>query len=145
MAASADDTALDAVVLWDSAVCPGVIPVLALARPPFAHAIPFHLGDVAGRAHVLGGSKGVQHVMLAGRGGTAQLVVTGVSVLERPYLLTDLTALQTRRTARLGALDALNALWRTRAQTSTLSRDRPLPDRMRAVLRALDACLAGLS
>jgi len=131
-------------VLWDPALYPAAIPAVAVRRPPSPGAAPFRPRRAIRTDIVREGCRR-EHARLSRGGDTVQLAVAGASLLEAPYLLTDLAIPDATLRPRLAAVAAFNRLSEGRLNAGPCRPEaRPSP-RLAVVLRALDGYLAGAS
>lgn len=137
-------TTRDAVVLWDPAVSPAAIPAIALSAAPSLAAAPFQPRRAI-RTDIFREGSGREHVRLSQGADKVQLAVSGASLLEAPYLLTDLVIPDTVARARLAAIAAFNRLSRRGFKAGRGDAERPASPRLPLVLRALDGSLGGAS
>lgn len=131
-------------MLWDPALCPAAIPAVALRTPPSAGAAPFRPRRAI-RTDIVRAGSGREHVRLSRGGDKVQLAVSGASLLEAPYLLTELAIPNTIARPRLAAIVALNRLSEGRFNAGPARPEAPPLPRLALVLRALDGHLAGAS
>lgn len=85
---------------------------------------------------------GREHVRLSRGRETIQLALSGASLIDTPYLLTELAIPDAIARPRLAAIAAFNRLAQDRFNADQPPEARPSP-RLALVLRALDASLAG--
>lgn len=96
-------------MLWDPALCPAAIPTLAVRLPPFAGAAPFQPRPAI-RTDIFREGSGREHVRLSQGREQVQLAVSGASLLDAPYLLTELAIPDAIARPRLAAIAAFNRL-----------------------------------
>jgi hypothetical protein len=131
-------------VLWDPARCPAVLPAVAVPTPPSAGAAPFRPRRAI-RTDIFREGRGREHVRLSQGRETVQLAVSGASLLDAPYLLTELVIPDDIVRPRRAAIAAFNRLAQGRFSAGP-SRPEARPSaRLALVLRALDGHLAGAS
>jgi hypothetical protein len=134
----------EAVVFWDPPLCPAAIPAIAVRTPPAAGAAPFRPRPAI-RMDIFREGNGREHVRLSQRRESVQLAVSGASLLDAPYLLTELAIPDDIARPRLAAIAAFNRLSQGRFNAGP-SRPEAIPSpRLALVLRALDGHLAGAS
>lgn len=126
-------------------LCRAVIPAVAVRTPPSPAARPFHPWRAAIQTAMFRDAGGRQHVRLRQGNENIQLAVSGASLLESPYLLTELVLPEDLARSRLTAIAAFNRLPRRSISAGPLSSERLASQRLQLVLRALDAYLAGAS
>jgi hypothetical protein len=131
-------------VLWDPALCPAVLPAVAVRTPPFAAAAPFRPRRAI-RTDIFCEGSGREHVRLSQGRETVQLAVSGASLLDAPYLLTELVLPDDIVRPRLAAIAAFNRLSQSRLNPGPSRPEAPPLPRLALVLRALDGHLAGAS
>lgn len=131
-------------MLWDPALCPAAIPALAVRTPPSAGAAPFRPRRAI-RTDIVREGSGREHVRLSRGGDKVQLAVSGASLLDAPYLLTELAIPDTIARPRLAAIAAFNRLSEGRFNAGPARSEAPPLPRLALVLRALDGHLAGAS
>jgi hypothetical protein len=132
-------------VFWDPAICPGVLPAVALPLRAARDGPVFRLGDLPGHITLLRHRLGSQHVLIETERCTIQLAVSGASVLKPVRLLVDLLPERTRVRSHLDAMERLNRLWSVGRLSSRLPCDDTSNVRLRLVLQALDGWCAGAS
>jgi hypothetical protein len=131
-------------VLWDPALCPAVLPTVAVRTPPSAAAAPFQPRRAI-RTDMFREGSGREHVRLRQGREEVQLAVSGATLLDAPYLLIELAIPDDIARTRLAAIAAFNRLWQGRFLAGPSRPEaRPSP-RLALVLRALDGYLAGAS
>ena len=130
--------------VWDPALCPGAIPALAVRTPPSAGAAPFQPRPPI-RTDMFRDAGGREHVRLSQGGEQVQLTVFGASLLDAPYLLTELAIPDQIARPRLEAVAAFNRLAQGRFNAGSSRPETRASARLALVLRALDGHLAGAS
>lgn len=131
-------------MLWDPALCPAAIPAVAMRTPPSAGAAPFQpWGPI--RTDIFREGSGREHVRLSQGREKVQLAVTGASLLDAPYLLTELAIPDAIAHPRLEAVAAFNRLLQGRFNAGLSGPEVLGSPRLPLVLRALDGHLAGAS
>jgi hypothetical protein len=106
----ADAPALDARaahVIWDPAICPGVIPVKAERAKGRSG---LRLDELPAAVTIVRDVSGTQHVLLQQGGHTLQLAASGADVRRPVRLLTELALEKAHVPARLGAIERFNRL-----------------------------------
>lgn len=88
---------------------------------------------------------GREHVRLSQGGEQVQLTVFGASLLDAPYLLTELAIPDDIARSRLAAVAAFNRLSQGRFNAGPSYSEASASPRLPLVLRALDCHLAGAS
>lgn len=126
-------------------LCRAVIPVVAVSAPPSPAAMPFHPWRAAIQTAIFRDAGGRQHVRLRRGNAKIQLAVSGVSLLDSPYLLTELAIPDDLAPSRLTAIAAFNRLPRRSIIADQSAAERLASQRLQLVLRALDGYLAGVS
>jgi len=126
-------------------LCRAVIPVVAVSAPPSPAATPFHPWRAAIQTAIFRDAGGRQHVRLRQGNAKIQLAVSGVSLLESPYLLTELAIPDDLARTRLAAIAAFNRLPRRSIIADLSASEHLASQRLQLVLRALDGSLAGAS
>jgi hypothetical protein len=126
-------------------LCRAVIPVVAVRTPPSPDALPFHPWCAAIQTDIFRDAGGRQHVRLRRGSANIQLAVSGISLLESPYLLTELVLPDDLARARLAAIGAFNRLSGRRIMAGPSSAEGVASQRLPLVLQALDGYLAGAS
>jgi len=126
-------------------LCRAVIPVVAVSAPPSPAAMPFHPWRAAIQTAMFRDAGGRQHVRLRQGNEKIQLAVSGVSLLDSPYLLTELAIPEGFARPRLAAIAAFNRLPRRNVMADPSSAGRLASQRLQFVLQALDGYLAGAS
>lgn len=127
-------------------LCRAVIPVVAVSTPPSPAAMPFHPWRAAIQTAMFRDAGGRQHVRLRQGNAKIQLAVSGgVSLLDSPYLLTELAIPEDLARPRLAAIATFNRLPRRSIIADPLPSERLASQRLQLVLRALDGYLAGAS
>ena len=134
----------EAVVLWDPALCPAAIPAVAVRMPPSAGAAPFQPRRAI-RTDIFREGSGREHVRLSQGREKVQLAVSGASLLDAPYLLTELAIPDEIARPRLEAIAAFNRLAQGRFNPGPSRPEVLASPRLPLVLRALDGHLAGAS
>jgi hypothetical protein len=132
------------VVLWDPALCPAAIPAVAARTPPSAGAAPFQLRRAI-RTDIFRDGSGREHVRLSQGRQKVQLVVSGGSLVDAPYLLIELAIPDDIARPRLAAIAAFNRLSQGRLDAGPPRPEALASHRLALVLRALDGYLAGAS
>jgi hypothetical protein len=131
-------------VLWDPALCPAAIPAVAVRKPPSAGAAPFRPRRAI-RTDIFREESGREHVRLSQGREKVQLAVSGASLLDAPYLLTELAIPDAIARPRLEAVAAFNRLLQGRFSAGPPRPEARASSRLALVLRALDGYLAGAS
>lgn len=126
-------------------LCRAVIPAVAVSTPPSPAAMPFHPWRAAIQTAIFRDAGGRQHVRLSPGNEKIQLAVSGVSLLDTPYLLTELVLPEGLARPRLATIAAFNRLPRRSIFADPSSAERLASQRLQLVLRALDGYLAGAS
>jgi len=134
----------EAVVLWDPALCPAAIPAVAVRTPPSAGGALFQPRPPI-RMDIFREGSGREHVRLSQGRERVQLAVFGASLLDAPYLLTELAIPDDIARPRLAAIAAFNRLSQGRFNAGLSRSEAPTSSRFPLVLRALDGHLAGAS
>ena len=130
-------------VFWEPALCPAAIPVMAVRAPPSADAAPFRPRPSI-RVDMFRDGRGREHLCLRQGRDKVQLAVCGASILDAPYLLTELAIPDAVARPRLAAIAAFNRCSPGRVDTAPPPETGPSP-RLMLVLQALDGYLAGAS
>ena len=128
--------------MWDPALCPSVIPVLAVAGRRGVPESSFRIRAL-GPATVFVARNGIEHILIRTPRSAVQLAVTGASVLRPVRLLTDVAMPASGTACRLAAIAAFNAGCADETVSSSVGEQCSF-QRLRLVLRALDGHLAGL-
>lgn len=126
-------------------LCRAVIPVVAVSAPPSPAARPFHPWRAAIQTAIFRDAGGRQHVRLRQGNEKIQLAVSGASLLDSPYLLTELAIPEDLARPRLTAIAAFNRLPRRSIIADPSSCEHLASQRLQVVLEALDGYLAGAS
>ena len=126
-------------------LCRAVIPVIAVSAPPSPAARPFHPWRAAIQTAIFRGAGGRQHVRLCQGHAKIQLAVSGASLLDSPYLLTELVIPEDLARTRLAAIASFNRLPRPSISADPSASERLASQRLQLVLLALDGYLAGAS
>jgi hypothetical protein len=132
------------VVFWEPALCPAAIPAVAVRTPPSAGDAPFRLRPAI-RVDIFREGSGREHVRLSRGRQQVQLAVSGASLLDASYLLTELAIPDEVARPRLAAVAAFNRLSRGRCVAGPSGPGALASARLAVVLRALDGHLAGAS
>jgi hypothetical protein len=117
---------------------------LAVRTPPSAGAAPFQPRHSI-RTDIFREGSGREHVRLSQGRETVQLAVSGASLLDAPYLLTELAIPDEIARSRLAAVAAFNRLSQRRFNAGPYRPEVLASARLPLVLRALDGYLAGAS
>ena len=131
-------------MLWDPALCPAAIPALAIRTPPSAGAALFQVRPAI-RTDIFREGSGREHVRLSRGLDKVQLTVSGASLVDEPYLLTELAIPDDIARSRMAAIAAFNRLSQGRFNAGWSRSEALLSPRLGLVLRALDGYLAGAS
>lgn len=131
-------------MLWDPALCPAAIPAVAVRTPPSAGASPFQPRHAI-RADIFREASGREHVRLSQGRQKVQLAVSGASLLDAPYFLTEFDIPDDIARPRLVAVAAFNRLSQGRFNAGPSRPEALASPRLPLVLRALDGHLAGAS
>lgn len=123
-------------------LCPAAIPAVAVRTPPFPAAAPFRPRRSI-RTDIFRDGSGREHVRLSQGREKVQLAVSGASLLEAPYLLTELAIPDDIARPRLASVAAFNRLWQGRFNAGPSRPEARASPRLALVLRALDGYLAG--
>src|SRR5687768_6254315 len=126
-------------------LCRAVIPAVAVSTQPSPAAMPFHPWRAAIQTAIFRDAGGRQHVRLRQGNAKIQLAVSGASLLDSVYLLTELAIPDDVARARLAAIAAFNRLPRRSIIAAPSASERLASQRLQLVLRALDGYLAGAS
>lgn len=105
--------------------------------------MPFCLSDIPCHATILLTPDGLQHVLFLEAGRALQLAVSGPSLFESLYLLTDAVPERRHLQARLVALACLNDICALGRLSARWLPGERRARRLRMVLQALDGWLAG--
>jgi hypothetical protein len=125
-------------------LCPAAIPAVAVRTPPSADAAPFRPRHAI-RTDIFREGSGREHVRLSRGGERVQLAVSGASLLDAPYLLTELAIPDDIARPRRVAVAAFNRLSQGRFHAGPSHPEAQASPRLPLVLRALDGHLAGAS
>jgi hypothetical protein len=112
--------------------------------PPSAGAAPFQPWGAI-RTDIFREGSGREHVRLSQGREKVQLAVSGASLLDAPYLLTELAIPDDIARPRLEAVAAFNRLSQGHFNAGPSHVEAPASPRLALVLRALDGHLAGAS
>jgi hypothetical protein len=129
--------------MWDPALCPSVIPIVAIAGWRGDPESSFRIRALGCRASVFVARNGTEHILVGTGQGRVQLAVTGESVLRPARLLTDVAMPAGGTACRLAAIAAFNAGCADQTVSSSVDQHCSFR-RLCLVLRALDGHLAGL-
>ncbi|OHV86703.1 hypothetical protein ORS3428_22950 [Mesorhizobium sp. ORS 3428] len=132
----------DAAVFWCPRQCQHVLPVMA-QRAAGTGDIVLDLATISCRVSILVTADGRQHVLFEERGRTLQLTVLGAS-LRKPVRLSSTVLWPSEEVkTRLYGLECLNGLRSGGRLPARFYPAEPRRSRLRDVLHALDASIAG--
>lgn len=137
--------ARQATVLWSSADCPAVLPVMAAAADVRGPQRPFMRSQFKCRIAVYVAPDGLQHVLFSHQGRSVQLEVTGLSIFAATQLLAVIAPPHERFPVHAQAMKRLADLFTHRDLRPQLYPTYAQSRRLAEVLQALDGWLAGAS
>ena len=139
-----DCDASNATVIWQPERYSRVLPMAALPPGGAMRAVPFRLHDMGCRTTLLLTPNGAQHLFIGNRGRNFQIAITGASLREPAYLLTEAILDPKNAGLRLKALQCFNDLRTTGRLVRSHIPAQPSSQRMRMVIQVLDGALAGV-